>query len=151
MSDDEVPFDCTPAEVSAEGITREQVPTRSSCVYEASFRRFTTWCSEKEVSEYSEDVLLTYFLNMAKSMRSSSLWSHYSMIKSLLKIRHNVDISKYLKLRTFLKNQSVGYSPEKTKVFTKEEFDKFFIEAPDEKYLAIKVNFHSFQLLIIEL
>ena len=62
------------------------------------------------------------------------MWSHYSMIKSLLSIRNGVDISRYLKLRAYLKKQNEGYTAKKSRVFTKENFEKFIFEAPDEIY-----------------
>uniref|UniRef100_A0A6P7F1Y2 Uncharacterized protein LOC114325464 n=1 Tax=Diabrotica virgifera virgifera TaxID=50390 RepID=A0A6P7F1Y2_DIAVI len=61
------------------------------------------------------------------------------MIKSELVIRKNVDISKFLKLRAFLKKTSEGYTAKKSKVFTKDEFDKFLFEAPDKLYLGLKI------------
>jgi hypothetical protein len=51
-----------------------------------------------------------------------------------------VDISKFLKLRAFLKKTSEGYTAKKSKVFTKDEFDKFLFEAPDKLYLGLKVK-----------
>lgn len=135
-------FQLTPPEIAeaARAEIENLLPTKSSAVYEAAFKKFIAWCSEKNASVYSESVLLAYFSEMAKRMKSSSLWSHYSMIRTLLNLRHDVDISKYLKLRAFLKKKNEGYSPKKARVLTKEQFDMFIFNAPDEKYLAAKVN-----------
>ncbi|KAF2881012.1 hypothetical protein ILUMI_25160 [Ignelater luminosus] len=94
-------------------------PSKSSTVYEAAYQRFIKWCTEKDINNYSEDVLLEYFSEMAnnKKMKSSSLWSQYSMVKSLLN----------------------RYVPKKARVLTKDQLDKFLTDAPDEKYLGIKV------------
>ncbi|XP_031355976.1 uncharacterized protein LOC116180226 isoform X2 [Photinus pyralis] len=72
-------------------------------------------------------------------MKSSTMWSQYSMIKALLNLKHGLDISKYMKLRAYLKKQNEGYTPKKSKVFTKEQFEDFLNNAPDEQYLGIKV------------
>lgn len=116
------------------------INNKSTIVYEAAYQRFIKWCSEKNADTYSEDVLLEYFTEMAITMKSSSVWSQYSMVKSLLHSKHDVDISKYLKLRAYLKKNNEGYIPKKARVLTKEQLDRFLSEAPDEKYLGIKVS-----------
>jgi hypothetical protein len=70
------------------------------------------------------------------------------MIKALLNIKKNVNITKYLKLRAFLKKQGEDYRPKKAKVLTKEEFDKFMFDASDEKYLATKVKITMFYFVL---
>ncbi|CAK1577852.1 unnamed protein product [Parnassius mnemosyne] len=61
------------------------------------------------------------------------------MIKSMLKIRNNVDISEYPKLNAFLKRQSDGFTTKKSKILTSNEVERFLSEAPDNCYLAKKV------------
>jgi hypothetical protein len=51
-----------------------------------------------------------------------------------------VDIRKCTKLIPFLKKKSVGFRSKKSKIFTRQEFDKLFVEAPDNKYLMMKVT-----------
>ncbi|RZB39712.1 hypothetical protein BDFB_013718 [Asbolus verrucosus] len=53
-------------------------------------------------------------------------------------MKKNVDINIYAKLKTFLK-ESVGYKPKKAQVFSRHEVTKFMSEAPDEKFLIMKV------------
>lgn len=142
MSDSE--FTCTPPEVAkiAANVANNLLPTKSSGVYEAAFKRFQAWCNEKNTKNNSENVLLAYFSELASNqkMKGSTMWSHYSMLRSMLNIRQGIDISKYLKLRAFLKKQNEGYIPKKAKVFTREQFEKFLSEAPNQQYLGIKVN-----------
>ncbi|MGH9701229.1 MAG: hypothetical protein ACRD52_17455 [Candidatus Acidiferrales bacterium] len=126
------------------------LPTKSGAVYEAAFVKFAKWCSEKNATSYSENVLLAYFLEMAQKLKSSSLWAHYSMIKSVLNLKHNVNIEKYNNLRAFLKKQGEGYIPKKSRVLSWEQFHKFLSDAPDEKYLAIKVIKSHFVFIIIK-
>lgn len=74
----------------------------------------------------------------------------------MLAVKENVDISMYIFLFTsmqedlptlfrfyqviaFLKQQSRGYIPKKSKVFTREELETFLDTALDEQYLLIKV------------
>lgn len=140
---DEDMFQCTPPDIleSARAATEKLLPTKSSTIYEVAYKKFIKWCAEKNVSNYSENVLLAYFSEMAKKkVKSSTMWSQYSMVKSLLNIRNGVDITKYLKLRAYLKKQNEGYTPKKARVLTKEQFDKFLSDAPNEKYLATKVS-----------
>lgn len=137
-------FTCTPPEVSkiAADVVDNLLPTKSSGIYEAAFKRFQKWCNEKNIKNNSENVLLAYFSELAnkQKMKGSTMWSHYSMLRSMLNIKQGIDISKYLKLRAYLKKLNEGCIPKKAKVFTREQFEKFLSEAPNQQYLGIKVN-----------
>ncbi|XP_031335009.1 uncharacterized protein LOC116164903 [Photinus pyralis] len=61
------------------------------------------------------------------------------MLRSTLVLNNNVDISSYAKLQAFLKRQSSGYLPKKSKILTTTEVKTFIEKAPDSLYLATKV------------
>lgn len=61
------------------------------------------------------------------------------MIKAVVKIKDNVDVSEFYKLTSFIKRQNVGCRPQKAKVCTKEDIVKFML-APDEIYLMVKMT-----------
>ncbi|KAJ8915486.1 hypothetical protein NQ315_003249 [Exocentrus adspersus] len=75
----------------------------------------------------------------SKTLSSSTLWAHYSMLKTMLNVKRNIDVSKFYKLSAFLKRKSEGYKPKKAKVLTLDQIDKFLLEAPDKDFLMIKV------------
>ena len=126
-----------------EGATRASVdslPTKSREQYYIAYNRFIEWTQENNVEgNYSETVLLAYFEEKSKTWKSSSLWSNYSMIKSILKMQNNQDISKYYKLIAYLKRKAEGYRPKKTKILTRQQIESFITDASDEKYLMLKV------------
>lgn len=95
--------------------------------------------TKKQVNTVSDDILLVYLAEKAKSMKASTLWSRFSMIKSCLAVKENVDVSRLPKTTAYLKRQSVGYTPKKSKVLTADQVAKFILEAPDEKWLLTKV------------
>ncbi|XP_060524184.1 uncharacterized protein LOC132700708 [Cylas formicarius] len=84
--------------------------------------------------------MLTYFQKLSSSLKPSSLWSLYSMLRSTINLKNNINISEYLRLRTFLKGQSDGYRPKKSKLLTPQQIKEFLVTAPDEKYLFTKVG-----------
>ena len=59
------------------------------------------------------------------------------MLKSTLFIDENTDISKFPKLRAFLKRKNDGYRPKKSNVFNRENVNKFMLEALDDIYLLM--------------
>lgn len=61
------------------------------------------------------------------------------MIKKMLMVKKNIDISSYHKLISFLKNNSVGHEAKKAMVLSKDDVIKFITEAPDEMHLMTKV------------
>lgn len=61
----------------------------------------------KNVRNTSENVLP--LKKKCKVMNVGTLWSIYSMLKSIIQLNNDIDISIYMKLIIFLKQQSVGY------------------------------------------
>jgi hypothetical protein len=97
-------------------------------------------CNVKTVSE---NVVLAYLMEKSKTVKSSTLWSTYSMLKLTLNIRDGIDVTKFLKLVPFLKKKSVGYQAKKSKVLTRDQINLFLEKVSDENYLSWKVNIKS--------
>lgn len=116
------------------------LPARSAKAYEKLYSQFMNWRDSNFITSFSEDVLNDYFNELiSKNLKSTTLCVHYSILKSTLLVKHNVDISKYSRLHTLLKRKSEGYEPKKSKTFTTKEIKQFIEEAPDDKYLLSKV------------
>lgn len=124
----------------ANEITLNLLPQKSKELYLKEYETFKEWRLKNGVQSFSEKVLLVYFDEKSKQFKPSTLWSTYSKLKATLSINQDIDISKYVKLIAFLKHQSVGYKPKKSRTFSREEITKFILEAPDDKYLMNKVK-----------
>ncbi|CAH0556821.1 unnamed protein product [Brassicogethes aeneus] len=121
-------------------IVLPKVPAKSRKKYKEAFDRYEKWCNEKKIINLtSEKGLLVYFNELSKTQKPSSLWCYYSMLKTEISIKQNVDIKKYVNLIAFLKRKSDGYKPKKSKVLTKKEITKFLLDAGEEKFLCMKV------------
>nr|XP_023018391.1 uncharacterized protein LOC111507326 [Leptinotarsa decemlineata] len=114
------------------------LPQKSKDKYEKQYLHFKRWAEEKHIRIYSENVMLGYFSILANTLKASTLWFKYSMLRNMLQIKENMDI-KYPKLIAFLKRQNQGYKPNKAKTFSREELNTFLLEAPDNNYLLMKV------------
>lgn len=150
MSDFELT--CTPPEVreAADTALDGIIPEKSKERYEKNFSSYIKWCAIKGVQHTSETILLAYFVEMSKESKASTLWSRYSMLRAVLNIKQNIDISQYSKLRAFLKRQNAGYKPKKSNVLSEENISTFLNKAPEE-YLVQKVIFllfNSYQLCV---
>lgn len=134
-------FELTPPELSiiAQNASENILPEKSKSRYISTYDEFIAWREEKKANSFSENVMLAYFSELSAKLKPSTLWSRFSMIKSMLKIRNNVDISEYPKLNAFLKRQSDGFTSKKSKILTSNEVERFLNEAPDDRYLATKV------------
>jgi len=62
------------------------------------------------------------------------------MIKLVLKVKHNIDISKFYNLTAFLKKANDGFRPKKSKVLEREEVEKFLSEAPNGVYSMMMIS-----------
>lgn len=98
------------------------------------------WRTDHSIDSFSEDVIIAYLDELSNTMTPSSLWSNFSMLKTILLANHNVDIKKYAKLLEYLKLKNKGYQPKKSNTLCKSHINKFLAEAPNEKYLMTKVK-----------
>lgn len=125
----------------AQKATLDLLPWKSKDAYEKVFADFNNWKEKSGVKgAINEEVLLAYFYNVNKKFAASSLWTKYSMLKTTLKVYRNIDISKYSKLIAFLKSKCRTYKPKKAKILENKHITQFLKEAPDEKYLMMKVT-----------
>ena len=101
------------------------------------------WRQKKGTNSYKEEIFLAYFLELSKILKpntpANTLWSRFSMKKSMVKLKENIDIGKFFELTTFLKKQSVGFKPKKANVFDKNDIAKIMLTAPNNIYLLIKI------------
>lgn len=70
------------------------LPQRSKSRYETEYSQFCDWREKRKVKIVNDDVVLVYLSEKAKSMKSSTLWSKFSMLKSCLAVKENMDLSK---------------------------------------------------------
>lgn len=138
----------TPPEVreAANIAINHLLPVKSRPRYENEYNKFMTWCATKNITNYSENCLLAYFQTTLGHKKS--LWSLYSMLKSCLNIKHNVNISKYSKLLAFIKRTTEHHNPKKSAVLEEDHIAKFMAEAPDSEYLLLKVRIIYFPIYI---
>lgn len=128
-------------EESAALAVQSLLPVKSKGKYENAYCQFDNWCKEKRVKMINEVVLLAYFEQKSKVYKSSTLWSIYSMVRTTLSVKKNIDIKKFPSLIAFLKRKSVGHHSKKSSVFTKLEIGNFLRKADDRTYLMMKVFF----------
>jgi integrase len=131
----------TPPEIleRAATTTSSLLPKKSVKTYERCYSEFMAWRAKNKVGNFSENVVVVYFDELSTKLKPPSLWTHYSILKSTLSLKHQVDISKFFKLHALLKRKSEGYQPKKAKTFSPNEIKQFIGEAPDMKYLLLKV------------
>jgi hypothetical protein len=125
-------------EAAAQEAVSNLIPQKSRVAYETTYSRFEEWRSKQKVNCINEKVMLTYFLEKSKIVKPSTLCSVYSMLRTMISMNKNLDLSKYTNLIAFLKPQSEAYHAKKSKSFSKENIEKFLTTANDEVYLMQK-------------
>jgi tRNA 2-selenouridine synthase SelU len=140
MSDSEEDNVLERIEAAAQEAVSNLIPQKSRVAYETTYSRLEEWRSKQKVNCINEKVMLAYFLEKSKIVKPSTLWSVYSMLRTLISINKNLDLSKYTNLIAFFKRQSEGYRAKKSESFSKENIEKFLTTANDEDYLMHKVK-----------
>jgi hypothetical protein len=83
------------------------IPEKSKRQYDKCYNDFKERCNKNNVKTVSENVVLTYLMEKSKTVKSSTLWSTYSMLKLTLNIRDGIGVTKFLKLVPFLKKSQL--------------------------------------------
>lgn len=125
------------------------IPVKSKHIYEAAYATFDFWLSQKKSKTITEMVMLAYFQERSTKYKPNTLWSEYSKLRTMIHLRTKVDISTFFQLTAFLKRQSKGYLPKKSKAFLRDELHRFLLEADDEKFLLLKVSSLLFRLYFL--
>ncbi|XP_057327935.1 uncharacterized protein LOC130669182 [Microplitis mediator] len=126
-------------EKEARLVENKLIANKSSAVYNLCYQNFVKWKEDKKIKEITESVLLVYFNELTKSLKPSTLWSRWSMLKTQLNLKHSINIDTFHKLKTLLKNNGKGFKPKKSKVLSMNQIKTFLNDATDEIYLAMKV------------
>lgn len=115
------------AEAAREGV----IPAKSKDVYEKAYARFMAWLASQGTDRISENTLLPYFREMLKEKKPTTMWSEYSALKKMLRVRHAIDISAFASISDTLKQESKRHQKKKAATFTSEQVDEFLEKAPD--------------------
>ncbi|XP_015176802.1 PREDICTED: uncharacterized protein LOC107066566 [Polistes dominula] len=123
----------------ANEVINNLTPATSRSKYESAYRKFMLWRTAKRITSFSEAVFLKYFSELSETLLPSSLWAKYSMLRSMVDIKHNLNIFNYSRLIAFLKQKNKGFKSKKARTLSPEQIDRFLREAPDREFLATKV------------
>ncbi|XP_044747907.1 longitudinals lacking protein, isoforms H/M/V isoform X1 [Coccinella septempunctata] len=116
------------------------LPEKSRDQYEKEYRMFSGWCITNHYEKITEVVLLNYFQEKAKTLKSTTLFTRYCMLKSVLAMTNGIDISKYTSLLKFLRDTKQGYiAVKKSETLSRDQMNLFIRDAPDDVYLMMKV------------
>ncbi|RZC32415.1 Phage integrase domain containing protein, partial [Asbolus verrucosus] len=107
------------------------VPAKSKHSYEKEYANFCEWRKRKQARGVELKIILTYISERSKNAK---FYHHCGPIIPNLRKCY-----LFHQLSAFLKQQSVGHGPKKSKVFTLEEMERFLDTAPDDKYLLLKM------------
>ena len=121
-------------------IADKLLPAKSRQRYEQTYQQFIEWQKEKKCASFSEEIFIVFFNEKAKKLKPSSLWSIYSMLRTTIKLNHDIDITNYVKLKGILKAEGTGFVKKKSMIFSAVDIEKFLNKAPNNKYLDMKVN-----------
>ena len=100
----------------AQDVKKLLIPKKSALRYETLFLQMQEWKRVNGLPEndYTQDTLLVYFDEISKRYAPSTLWTHYSAIKKVLKVQKDVSIKGYENLQDLLKINSSGHVPKKS-------------------------------------
>lgn len=137
------------SEYEEETLEMQRLPMRSKPKYLKCYNNFRGWLTAKNKDTFSEQVLLAYFKHLAQTKLPTTLWNTYSLIKSMLIVKHNVYINSYEKLLKFLKTLSIDHRPRSSQILNAKDIETFLKEAPDLRYIVHKVSTPTLKLFYL--
>lgn len=123
----------------ANEVINNLTPATSRPKYESAYKHFMDWRAAQRITSFSEEVFLIYFSELSETLKPSTLWAKYSMLRSMVDIKHNFNIHDYSRLIAFLKQNGKGFKSQKAQTLSAEQVNQFLREAPDSEFLATKV------------
>lgn len=121
-------------------VVNDILPQKSKEKYLKTYENFMDWKKTKNAKSFSEAVFCTYFKELATSKQPTTLWTIYSMLKPIVRLKHEVQINSYTKLLSYIRRLSVGHRLKKSRVLTAQNIETFLKDAPDYSFLAMKVS-----------
>ena len=105
----------------ANDVRRELLPKISGALYEKAYNALLEFCSSNDHADGdavpSKDLFLLYFKEISGLYAPSTLWSKYSMINTIVKCRHNVDLKVFSPdVTVFLKKLEADHTKSTKKV-----------------------------------
>lgn len=76
----------------------EALPQKSCDRYLVAYDSFLLWKNKRKIKSFSENVFMAYFTDLSTKYKASTLWSTFSMLKSTMETKHDIDIKSYSKL-----------------------------------------------------
>ncbi|XP_074025424.1 uncharacterized protein [Leptinotarsa decemlineata] len=125
----------------AEQARESLIPSKSEAVYQKEYKIYLDWLTRKNVmpKDVTETVFLAYFQELSETSSPNSLWTKWSMLKSMVTIHEKRDITKFNELQAFLKRKSKSYKPKKSAVLSPKDVIRFLKDAPNDIHLLHKV------------
>ncbi|KAJ8912180.1 hypothetical protein NQ315_006147, partial [Exocentrus adspersus] len=116
------------------------LPNKSEALYRKEYQIYLKWLEIKNITpgDANQTVFLAYFQEMSETYSPNTLWTKWSMLKSMVTIQEKLDITKFNELEAFLKRKSKNYKPKKSAVLCPKDVVRFLKEAPDEIHLLHK-------------
>ncbi|XP_074040190.1 uncharacterized protein [Leptinotarsa decemlineata] len=111
----------------AEQARESLIPSKSEAVYQKEYKIYLDWLTWKNVmpKDVTETVFLAYFQELSETYSPNSLWTKWSMLKSMVTIHEKRDITKFNELQAFLKRKSKSYKPKKSAVSSPKDVIRF--------------------------
>lgn len=107
------------------------VPRKSKEQYVKAEQRFKQWLISKNTNKISETTLLAYFKEMLAVKAPTSMWSEYSLLKKMLRVNHDIDISQFTSISELLKQKSRTHTKKKAATFTRGQVEQYLSSAPN--------------------
>ena len=116
----------------------KMLPAASSEQYERTYKKYQAWREEKGLRGATNEKEVFAFLHhklMTKEWESpGTLWSRFSMIRSMILAREGIDIKGTginTTIQTWLKRVGANHTFKQAHIFTKEQTRKFIREASE--------------------
>ncbi|KAJ8669252.1 hypothetical protein QAD02_000511 [Eretmocerus hayati] len=134
-NDEDIPMEIR---VAADEAIENILPAKSRAYYRKVYIEYVDWKFVKNVVMSNGVILLAYFNHLSKNLALSTLWSKYSILKTMILKEENTNIGNHEKLKKFLEEKNVGFQAKKSLAFTENNLRAFFLHAPDHEFLAAK-------------
>lgn len=116
------------------------IPSRSRGIYEKTFKAFMATITGNRVP--TERDVFDYIHGLSQELSYKTLWTRFSIIKSMIDVHHQGNSNNYARVTAYLKRrEDEGEPVKKAKIFTTDDIQRLLKHVPDDDRALLHLAF----------
>ena len=122
----------------SEAYMQDLMTIKSSAIYDKWWNRYNLYSSERSKNVDDVTTFLNWLCSMKQQFSGSTIISAGSCVNSRIKLLHQKNFMDHMLVKDVIKKLHRNHVPKQACVFTKEQIDRFVLNAPEHMHFLVK-------------